>query len=128
MKYLNENSGYSAAVKVINTAVYKLKYLPSKATRQLKTKGGQPANLGFHKGSKFINQPIANLINDIQDCAFVKYPVLNGTNLDFLIDLELSAVKDMAGLNTILNPYGLFLVADHQELEMLVINKTDKTN
>ncbi|MCX2495204.1 TlpA disulfide reductase family protein [Pedobacter sp. PF22-3] len=128
MKYLNENSGYSAAVKVINTAVYKLKYLPSKATRQLKTKGGQPANLGFHKGSKFINQPIANLINDIQDCGFVKYPVLNGTNLDFLIDLELSAVKDMAGLNIILNPYGLFLVADHQELEMLVINKTDKTN
>lgn len=128
MKYLNENSGYSAAVKVINTEVYKLEYLPSKATRQLKTKGGKPANLGFHKGSKFINQPIANLINDIQDCAFVKYPVLNDTNLDFLIDLELSAVTDMAGLDTILNPYGLSLVADRQKLEMLVVSKTNKTN
>ncbi|WP_412468079.1 TlpA family protein disulfide reductase [Pedobacter sp. KLB.chiD] len=128
MKYLNENSGYSAAVKVTNTAVYKLVYLPSKATRQLKTKGGQPANLGFHKGSKFINQPIANLINDIQDCAFIKYPVLNDANLDFLIDLELSEVKDMVGLNALLNPYGLSMVEDHQELEMLVVSKTDKTN
>jgi len=128
MKYLNENSGYSAAVKVINTAVYKLTYSPSKATRKLKTQGGPPTNLGFHKGSKFINQPIANLINNIQDCAFVKYPVLNDTHLDFLIDLELSAVKDMSGLNALLNPYGFSLVADHQELEMLVVSKTDKTN
>jgi thiol-disulfide isomerase/thioredoxin len=128
MKYLNENSGYSASVKVINTAVYKLKYLPSKTNIQLKTKGGQPANLGFHKVSKFINQPIANLINNIQDCAFVKYPVLNDTHIDFLIDLELSAVKDMAALNALLNPYGLSLLADHQELEMLVISKTDNTN
>lgn len=128
MTYLNENSGYSAAVKVINTAVYRLAYSASKATRQLKTKGGQPANLGFHKGSKFINQRIVNLINDIQDCAFVKYPVLNDTQLDFSIDLELSEVKDMAGLNALLTPYGLSLVADHQELEMLVVSKTDKTN
>ncbi|MBO9672138.1 MAG: TlpA family protein disulfide reductase [Sphingobacteriaceae bacterium] len=128
MKYLNENSGYLAAVKVINTAVYKLQYSPAKATRQLRTRGGQPASLGFHKGSRFINQPIANLVNDIQDCAFIKNPVLNDTKLTFLVDLELSEVKDMAGLNALLNPYGLSLVPDHQELEMLVISKTDNTN
>lgn len=128
MKYLNENSGFSASVKVINTAVYKLKYLPSKATRQLKTKGGRPANLGFHKGSTFINQPITHLINNIQDCAFVKYPVLNDTQLSFMIDMELSEVKDIAALNALLNPYGLWLVAGRQKLEMLVVSKTDKTN
>lgn len=128
LNYLNENSGYSAAVKVINTAVYKLKYSPSKAARQLKTKGGRPANLGFHKGSKLINQPIANLINDIQDCSFVKNPVFDDTKITFLVDLELSEVKDIAALNALLNPYGLSLVADHQELEMLVVSKTDKTN
>lgn len=128
MNYLNENSGYAAAAKVINTPVYKLQYSPSKATRQLKTQGGQPTSLGFHKGSRFINQSITILVNDIQDCSFVKNPVLNDTKITFLVDLELSEVKDVAGLNALLNPYGLSLKADYQELEMLVVSKTDKTN
>ena len=128
MKYLNENSGYSAAVKVTNTAVYKLQYAPGKATRALKTIGGQPASMGFHKGSRFINQPIANLVNDIQDCTFIKNPVLNDTGLLFNVDLELSEVRDLANLNAMLNPYGLLLVAGHQDLEMLVISKTANLN
>jgi len=128
MKYLNENSGYSAAVKVINTQVYQLRYASGKAKRELKTGGGKPTSLGFHKGSRFINQPIANLVNDIQDCAFMKNPVLNDTGLLFNVDMELSGVKDLEGLNTLLQPYGLSLVVDHQELEMLVISKTDNLN
>jgi|GEM_PF-6210402 len=128
MKYLNENSGYSAAVKVINTQVYQLRYASGKAKRELKTGGGKPASLGFHKGSRFINQPIANLVNDIQDCAFIKNPVLNDTGLLFNVDMELSDVRDLEGLNALLQPYGLSLVADHQELEMLVISKTDNLN
>ncbi|WP_184466014.1 TlpA disulfide reductase family protein [Pedobacter sp. AK013] len=128
MQYLNENSGYSASAKVIHTAVYKLRYTATRATRELRTRGGKAASLGFHKGSTFINQPIASLVNDIQDCAFVKKPVLDDTNLLFNVDLELAEVKDMESLNALLGTYGLSLVADYQDLEMFVISKTAKLN
>jgi thiol-disulfide isomerase/thioredoxin len=115
-------SQYKAGMEKRNTTCLVLK--KTGADDKIKTKGSK--SLSFSQYGQFVlqNKKLLLLVAEL-NFKFLQnspFPVVDGTGYNEPVDLELNAnLSDVADLNKALKPYGLALVEEEREIEMLVI-------
>lgn len=121
--YLNENSGYRAEAKKLDTKCLVLSYSPRANGTELLSHGGNTVNRLFRADGKLVNAPVKYLLNRILDQRFIALPVVDETGITANIDLVIPKCENLEALNTTLSVYGLVLTEAVRELDMLVISR-----
>lgn len=119
---LNRYSGYVG--KIENRLVRCYTLLKTKQNNQLKTAGGAIVNtLFYNKPAKLQNCPISYLVNELNSLKEITLPVVDETNYQWNIDIELSGGRDLTELNTDLDKYDLQLKENFRVIPMLILSE-----
>ena len=87
----------------------------------LKTKGGDFINSFPAQPSVLRNSALEGMVNMINGAMSIKLLMLNETGYDGNADLQISGVNTPEQLNAELEKYGLRIVKEYRELEMMII-------
>ncbi len=88
---------------------------------KIKSKGGKSKNTFPASPSIIINQKLSNMINMISDDTPITLPIVDETGYTSNVDIEVSAVTDLASFKKELNRYDLDLIPAKRSLNMFVI-------
>lgn len=116
---LNVYSPYHAKIEKRNMECLIVKRL-SKAD-YLKTKGGNFENTFPGNPAVLRNSPLEGMVNMINGGTELRLLMINETGYDGNVDLQISGINSVEQLNTELRQYGLHIIKEFRELEMLVI-------
>jgi thiol-disulfide isomerase/thioredoxin len=115
-------SHYKAGMEKRNTTCLVLK--KTGEDDKIKTRGGKSLSFSQYGQLVLQNRKLLFLVAEL-NLRFLQnspFPVVDGTGHDMPVDLELNAnLSDVADLNRALAPYGLTLVQQEREIDMLVI-------
>jgi len=120
---LNRYSDYYA--KIEKRKVRCLALVRNKEFNKLKTSGERMnQNSDYNNSIKLKNVPIEQLIKKLNALNFIKPIVIDSTQYNENIDIELMNITDFTTLSKSLQIYGLDLIEVERELDMIVL--TDK--
>lgn len=119
---LNRYCGFVG--KIENRLVRCYTLLKTKQNDQLKTAGGTIVNtLFYNKPAKLQNCPISYLVNELNSLKEITLPVVDETNYQWNIDIELSGARNLTELNNDLAKYDLQLRENFRVIPMLILSE-----
>lgn len=117
---LNRYTGYHAAIrkKKVNCLVLK----STSSRNQIATKGGAMISTFPQSPSILQNAPLSHMINMINGKTSIELPLIDETGYSGNVDLRISGISTAENLNKELQRYGLEIVREQRELDMMVIS------